>query len=136
MATKMVAAWSAELNNAGGFSYMILMHSRLDELGLQAIGIGGAGDCFFRSVSQAPSYGNNNHHMQVQYMRDSPERFVESNTENSWLRYLNNACIQGTWADVLIVHAVESNPGFSPIATVNPVQERNSLSAITIGHAY
>ena len=27
------------------------MHSRLHELGLQAIDDGGAGDCFFRSVS-------------------------------------------------------------------------------------
>ena len=26
----------------------------------------------------------------VQFMRDNPERFIESNTENSWLRYLNN----------------------------------------------
>ena len=39
-------------------------------------------------------------------MRDHPERFVESNTENSDLRYLNNMCIQGTWADALIVQAV------------------------------
>ena len=81
----------------------------------------------------------------VQYMRDHPEGFVESNTENLWLRYLNNMCIQCTWADALIVQAVadalnvsiqivESNPGFSPIITVNPVQERNSLSTITIGH--
>ena len=94
-------------------SPMILMHSKLYELGLQARDVGGAGDCFFRSVSHQ-LYGNNNHHhhMQVrsagvQYMRDHPERFVESNTENSWLRYLNNMCIQGTWADALIVnHAV------------------------------
>ena len=81
----------------------------------------------------------------VQYMRDHPERFVESNTDNSWLRYLNDMCIQGTWSDGLIVqavadalnvviHIVESNPGFSPITTVYPVQERNSLSTITIGH--
>ena len=78
-------------------------------------------------------------------MRDHPDRFVESNTENSWLRYLNNMCIQGTWADALIVQAVadalnvsiqmvESNPGFSPITTVNPVHERNSFSTITIVH--
>ena len=38
-------------------------------------------------------------------MRDNPERFIESNTENSWLRYLNNMCIQGTWADSLIIQA-------------------------------
>ena len=35
-------------------------------------------------------------------MRDNPERF----TENSWLRYLNNMCIQGTLADALIIQAV------------------------------
>ena len=42
----------------------------------------------------------------VQFMRDNPERFIESNTENSWLRYLNNMSIQGTWADALIIQAV------------------------------
>ena len=42
----------------------------------------------------------------VQFMRDNPERFIESNTENSWLRYLNNMSIQGTWTDALIVQAV------------------------------
>ena len=26
----------------------------------------------------------------VQFMRDNSERFIESNTENSWLRYLNS----------------------------------------------
>ena len=92
-------------------SRMILMHSRLYELGLQAIDVAGAGDCFFRSVSHQ-LYGNNNQHVQVrsarvQFMRDHPERFVESNTENSWLRYLNNMCIQSTWADALIAQAVD-----------------------------
>ena len=59
-------------------------------------------------------------------MRDNPERFIESNTENSWLRYLNNMCIQGTWVDALIIQAVadalnvtiqtvESNQGFAPL---------------------
>ena len=64
----------------------------------------------------------------VQFMRDNPERFIESNTENSWLRYLNNMSIQGTWADALIFQAVadalkvtiqivESNQGFAPLTT-------------------
>ena len=86
------------------------MQSRLGELGLQSIDVGGAGDCFFSSVSHQ-LYGNSNHHMHictagVQFMRNNPERFIESNTENSWLRYLNNMCIQGTWADALIIQAV------------------------------
>ena len=73
----------------------------------------------------------------VQFMRDNPERFIESNTENSWLRYLNNMSIQGTWADTLIIQAVadalkvtiqivESNQGFAPLTTVYPVQEQRS----------
>ena len=86
-----------------------LMQSRLGELGLQSIDVESAGDCFFRSVSHQ-LYGNSNHHMHmrtagVQFMRDNPERFIESNTENSWLRYLNNMCIQGAWADALIIQA-------------------------------
>ena len=95
-------------------------------------------------------HGNSNHHMRirtagVQFMRDSPDRFIESNTENSWLRYLNNMSIQGAWADALIIQAVadalnvttqivESNQGFAPLTTVYPVQERNTSSTITIGH--
>ena len=84
-----------------------LMQSRLGELCLQSVDVGGAGDCFFRSVSHQ-LYGNSNHHMPVrtagvQFMRDNPQRFTESNNENSWLRYLNNMCIQGTWADALII---------------------------------
>ena len=110
---------------------------------------GGAGDCFFRSVSHQ-LYGNSNHLMRirtsgVQFMRDNPERFIESNTENSWLRYLNNMCIQGTWADALIIQAVadalnvtiqilESNQGVALLTTVYPVQERNTSSTITISH--
>ena len=79
----------------------------------------------------------------VQFMRDNPERFIESNTENSWLRYLNNMSItiQGTWADALIIQTVavtiqmvESNQGFLPLTTVYPLQERNTLSTITISH--
>ena len=129
-----------------------LMQARLAELGLQSIDVGGAGDCFFRSVSHQ-LYGNSNHHMRIRaagvqlIMRDNPERsFIESNTKNSKLRYLNNISIQGTWADVLIIQAVtdvlkvtiqieESNQGFAPPTTVYPVQESNyTSSAITIGH--
>ena len=126
------------------------MLSRLGELGLQSMH-GGAGDCFFRSVSHQLC-GNSNHLMRirpsgVQFMRDNPERFIESNTENSWLRYIwiIFVCVQGTWADALIIQAVadalnvtiqilESDQGFAPLATVCPVQERNTSSTITIGH--
>ena len=68
-------------------SPMILMHSRLYELGLQAIDVGGAGDCFCRS---------HQFYMAITtiicksvvlefniILRDHPNRFVDSNTENS-----------------------------------------------------
>ena len=81
----------------------------------------------------------------VQFMRDNPERFIESNTENSWLTCLNNMCIQGIWADAVIIQAVadalkvtiqivESNQGFAPLTTVYLVQERNTSSTIIVGH--
>ena len=75
----------------------------------------------------------------VQFMRDNPERFIESNTENSWLRYLNNMCIsQGTWADALIIQAVadalqvtiqivESNQSFAPLTTALFTQFRKEI---------
>ena len=88
-----------------------LMQSRLGEFGLQSIDVGVADDCFFRSDVSHQLYGNSNHHIRihtagVQCMRENPERFIESNTENSWLRYLNNMCTQGTGADALIIEAV------------------------------
>jgi len=40
------------------------------------------------------------------YLRYHPESFIESNIEFSWLEYLNNMSIQGTWCDNLIIQAV------------------------------
>ena len=42
----------------------------------------------------------------VQYLSNNPERFIESNTDNSWNEYRNNMSIQGTWCDALSVQAV------------------------------
>ena len=44
----------------------------------------------------------------VQFMRENPERFIESNTENSWLRYLNNMCIQRHYVVIALLSAVSS----------------------------
>ena len=54
-----------------------LMHSRLGGHGLQSIDVGGAGDCFFRSVSQQ-LYGNSNHHMRI---RTAGVRFMRQPRE-------------------------------------------------------
>ena len=59
-------------------------------------------------------------------MRDNPERFIESNAKNSWLRYLNNMYIQGTWAEALIIQTVAdvlkvSNSNWTEWSTIQGV---------------
>lgn len=88
----------------------MLLNLRLRQLGLRPVDVGGDGDCFFRAVSHQ-LYGDPNHHLLirqagVQYPSNNPERFIESNTENSWNEYINNMSMQGTWCDALIVQAV------------------------------
>ena len=65
---------------------------------------------FFPAVSHQ-LYGDPNHHLLtrqagVQYLSNNPERFTESNTENSWNEYINNMSVQGTWCDALFVKVV------------------------------
>ena len=63
-------------------------------------------------------------------MRNNPERFIESRTDHSSLRYYFSLYMshQGTWADALVIqavadalnlslHIIESNPGFASINT-------------------
>ena len=127
-----------------------LLNFRLGQLGLIALDVGGAGDCFFKAVSHQ-LYGNPSHHFHirqaaVQYLRDNPERFIESNTQNSWNGYLTNMSMQGTWCDALIVQAVaeslniqiyivESHINFGQATLIEP---RHSSSqqprTIYIGH--
>jgi len=73
-----------------------LMQSRLGELDLQSIDVGGAGDCFFRSVSHQ-IYGNSNYHMHictagVQFMRDNRERFIEKKKSEALEPVLTHSC--------------------------------------------
>ena len=93
-----------------GPSYNVMLEQRLRCFQLRPFDVGGDGDCFFRAVSHQ-LYGDPEHHLEIiaagiAYMRDNPERFIESNTETSWLEYLNNMSIQGTWGDAIIIQAV------------------------------
>ena len=88
----------------------------------------GDGNCLFRAVSHQ-LYGTQNYHYQVraagvQFMTNNPERFIESNTEDSWLQYITAMACDGCWADNLIIqalanvflaniHITESDPNFS-----------------------
>jgi len=138
----------AQVNMIQSSPYTIIK-SRLAEQGLRLLDVGGAGDCFFRAVSHQlyndPSYHVHVRTAGVQYMTNNPERFVESNTESSWLRYLSNMSHQGTWADALIIQAVadalnltinitESNEGFVPITIISPTTSWDSSVEINIGH--
>ena len=63
-----------------------LLQSRLAQHGLRILD-GGAGDCFFRVVSHQlygePSYNMNVCTTGVQYVRNNPERFIESSTDHA-----------------------------------------------------
>ena len=58
------------------------------------------GTVFFRADSHQ-LYGDLSHHLLirqagVQYLSNNRERFIERNTENSWVEYTNNMSMQGT----------------------------------------
>ena len=53
---------------------------------------------FFRAVFHQ-LYAHPNHHLLirqagVQYLSNNPECLAESNTENSWIEYINNMSMQ------------------------------------------
>ena len=114
----------------------ILLTTRLHRHGLRPLDGGGGGDCFFRPEGHQ-LHGDPNFHLNIRalgvhYLREYPERFIESNSENSWLEYLTNMSQQGTWCDNLIIQAVadklnirihitESNPVFAEINVIEPV---------------
>ena len=105
----------------------VLLATRLQRYGLRPLDVGGGGDCFFRAVSHQ-LYGDSKFHLNVRalgvrYLSEHPERFIESNIENSWKGYLTNMSHQGTWCDnliiqalaeklsiTIIIHITESNP--------------------------
>ena len=121
---------------------------RLNSYSLIALDVGGGGDCFFRSVSHQ-LYGHPNRHLElrtagVQYLANNPEQFIESNVETSWLDYLSNIALEGTWADHIIIqavanamnlkiHIIESNENFADVTIVEPSDSQNVIS-IFIGH--
>ena len=127
----------------------VVLEQRLRHYQLRPFDVGGDGDCFFRAVSHQ-LYGDPEHHFEVRtagitYLRDNPERFIESNTENSWLVYLNNMSMSGTWADAIIIQAVadqlqlkliiaETHEQFQEYSIVQPVLSTQQLTDIYLGH--
>ena len=134
-------------------SSMSVLTTRLARIGRKPVNTIGDGN-FFRSVSHQ-LYGTEDRHPQIralaiQHLINLPEHFVEYNTNQSWLQYLQSMSRLGTWADNIIIQAVantnnlrinitESAPNFSESTTVKSIhaesenQQRN-LRDIYVGH--
>ncbi len=126
-----------------------LLQLRLQQRGLRPFDVGGSGDCFFKAVSHK-LYGDPGFHLNVraagiEYMRENPERFIESNTEHSWLHYVTQMSMPGTWADGLIIQAVadqlslkifivESRLDFAELNVVEAVDPQQEIREICLGH--
>ena len=68
-------------------------------------------------------------------MRDHPERFVESNTDNSWLRYLNDMCplcCHGGWTDLGELATISSTPAWN--SNFNPREYKRRLFGVLPGY--
>lgn len=66
--------------------------NRLCEKGLQALDVGGSGDCFFKAISHQ-YYATPDHHIairqaDVSYLEQHPDLFIECVSDNSWKSYL------------------------------------------------
>lgn len=112
-----------------------LLESRMLRYRLTPLDVGGGGDCFFKSVSHQLC-GDSSRHLElratgVKYLTENPERFIESNTETSWLQYLSGMSMQGTWGDNIVIQAVadamnfkiciiESDENFRDVTLVEP----------------
>ena len=81
----------------------------------------------------------------IAYLRDNPERFIESNTENSGMVYLNKMSMPGTWGNAIIIQAVadqlqlkliigETHERFQAYCVVLPVLSTQQLTNIYLGH--
>ena len=135
-------------------SSMSVLTTRLARIGRKPVNTIGDGNCFFRSVSHQ-LYGTEDRHPQIraiaiQHLINSPEHFVEYNTDQSWLQYLQSMSRLGTWADNIIIQAVantnnlrinitESAPNFSESTTVKSIHaesenQRRNLRDIYVGH--
>ena len=85
---------------------------------------------FFRAVSHQ-LYGDPSHHLfirqaGVQHLSNNPERFIESNTENSWNECITIMSMQGTWCNAVAdcqnaaIHIIESHENLAGETLIEP----------------
>lgn len=126
------------------FQYRLLRYR------LRPLDVGGGGDCFFKSISQQLCRDTSQHlrirEAGVQYLMENPGRFIESNVEASWLRFLSSMSRQGTWVDHIIIqavanvinlkiHIIESDNNFRDMTLVEPSNRTiQNARSVYIGH--
>ena len=109
-----------------------VLTQRLRTIGLRPLDVCGDGDCFFKVVLHQ-SCGSPDCHFAIrdagiQYLREYPEEFIESNVANSWLGYLNTMSMQRTGCDGLIVQAVANALGI----TLHNIESHQNFTERTI----
>ena len=135
-------------NGKNPVSLLNVLETKLSHYGLAPLETGSGGNCFFHVISHKlfadPKYHLFVRAAGVRYLRENPERFIESNLDQSWLQYLESMSQQGTWADNLIIQAVadsfnlriiivESNPNFADVNIIEPEVPQQHLVTIFIG---
>ena len=135
-------------------SHMTILTTRLARIGRKPANIVSDGNCCFRSISHQLCRTEVRHPqiraLAIQHLINNPEHFVEYNTDQSWLHYLQSMSTLGTWADHIITQAVantnnlrinitESAPNFSDSTTVSSIYaqseaQRRNLRDIYVGH--
>ncbi|XP_022808034.1 OTU domain-containing protein 1-like [Stylophora pistillata] len=127
-----------------------VLHYRMLRYGLRPLDVGG-GDCLFKSISHQ-LYGDSSHHaeiraLEVTYLIENPEQFLESVEDTPWVQYLSDMSKQGTWADNIIIqavadainlkiHIIKSSQNFREITLIEPAQSNllQNRRSIFIGH--
>ena len=106
-------------------------------MGFAPVNVVGDGNYFFRSVVSHQIYHTETCHAQIQavaiqHLINCPEHFIESNTDHSWMQYLQNMSMLGTWADHIMIQAVANlhNLSIHIIESAANFSERTIVSSI------
>ena len=82
----------------------------------------------------------------MRYLKENPERFIESIIDSSRSECLSNMSLQGTWANHIIIqavtdamnlkiHIIESDSNIREVTLIEPANTTtNIIRAIYIGH--
>jgi hypothetical protein len=111
--SSLIVCGDIELNPGHDSTSISVLTARLARIGRKAVHIVGDGNCFFRSVShqlyQTETYHAQIRALAIQHLINGPEHFIESNTDQSWMQYLQDMSRLGTWADHIIIQAVANS---------------------------